>query len=69
MAEAWDSAMRKMPTPKLTAVLEGAVQEHARRCTQGRRHRLRYAHQGSRRAAVIIHGNQTEHLSRPTSAF
>ena len=70
VAEAWDSAMRKMPTPKLTAVLESAVQEHAPPLHQGRRIWLRYAHQGGHRPPrIIIHGNQTEHLSQAYIRF
>ena len=70
VAEAWDSAMRKMPTPKLTAVLESAVQEHAPPLHQGRRIKLRYAHQGGHRPPrIIIHGNQTEHLPQAYIRF
>jgi GTP-binding protein len=58
VAEAWDSAMRKMPTPKLTAVLESAVQEHAPPLHQGRRIKLRYAHQGGHRPPADYHPRQ-----------
>jgi GTP-binding protein len=70
VAEAWESATRKMATPKLTAVLEAAVAEHAPPLHQGRRIKLRYAHQGGHRPPrIIIHGNQTEHLSQAYIRF
>ncbi|MCB1760722.1 MAG: ribosome biogenesis GTPase Der [Gammaproteobacteria bacterium] len=58
---AYANANRKLPTPELTRVLEGAVQEHQPPKVHGRRIKLRYAHQGGRNPPiVVIHGNQTE---------
>jgi len=57
------SAMRDLPTPELTAILEQAVQGHQPPLVRGRRIKLRYAHQGGRNPPVIvIHGNQTERV-------
>src|SRR5690606_16082824 len=50
-----------LSTPVLTRTLERAVQQHQPPQVQGRRIKLRYAHQGGRNPPVIvIHGNQTE---------
>lgn len=63
VSEAYDSATKKMPTPKLTKILQEAVVQHAPPMVQGRRIKLRYAHQGgSCPPCVIIHGNQLNHL-------
>ena len=56
----FDSAMRAMPTPQLTRVLEKAMEAHQPPIVKGRRIKLRYAHQGGRNPPrIIIHGNQT----------
>ena len=61
--KAYASAMRELPTPALTAILEKAVQEHQPPLVRGRRIKLRYAHQGGRNPPlVVIHGNQTERV-------
>jgi ribosome-associated GTPase EngA len=53
----------ELPTPKLTRVLEQAVERHQPPAVLGRRIRLRYAHQGGHNPPlVIVHGNQTERL-------
>jgi GTP-binding protein len=58
---AYASAVRELPTPELTRILEQAVQEHQPPLVRGRRIKLRYAHQGGRNPPVIvIHGNQTK---------
>jgi GTP-binding protein len=58
--KAYASAMRELPTPELTRILENAVQAHQPPLVRGRRIKLRYAHQGGRNPPVIvIHGNQT----------
>jgi GTP-binding protein len=45
-------------------LLEEAVFKHNPPLRNGRRIKLRYAHQGGRNPPIIvIHGNQTEHLS------
>ncbi len=57
------AATIKVPTPELTRLLEQAVHAHQPPLVQGRRIKLRYAHQGGQRPPVIvIHGNQTERL-------
>ena len=55
---AFAAAMREMPTPDLTRVLEAAIRQHQPPLVRGRRIRLRYAHQGGRNPPVIvIHGS------------
>jgi len=55
------AAMRVMPTPELTRVLEAAMKQHQPPLVRGRRIRLRYAHQGGRNPPIIvIHGAQAE---------
>jgi GTP-binding protein len=50
-----------MSTTELTHELEAAVIAHSPPMVNGRRIKLRYAHQGGRNPPVIvIHGNQTE---------
>ncbi len=57
------AAAIKVSTPELTRLLERAVREHQPPLVQGRRIKLRYAHQGGQSPPVIvIHGNQTERL-------
>ena len=61
--QAHASAMRDLPTPELTDILEQVVQAHQPPMVRGRRIKLRYAHQGGRNPPVIvIHGNQTERV-------
>jgi GTP-binding protein len=58
---AYRGATAKFATPRLTRVLETAVQRHAPPLVHGRRIKLRYAHQGGQNPPVIvIHGNQVE---------
>ncbi|MEI6414027.1 MAG: ribosome biogenesis GTPase Der [Pseudomonadota bacterium] len=58
--QVYANAIRQLPTPMLTRVLEEAVQAHAPPIARGHRIKLRYAHQGGRNPPVIvIHGNQT----------
>ena len=60
---AFASAMRELPTPALTDILEKIVQGHQPPLVRGRRIKLRYAHQGGRNPPIIvIHGNQTERV-------
>jgi GTP-binding protein len=60
---AFANATRDLPTPELTRLLQEAVQAHQPPLVQGRRIKLRYAHQGGRNPPIIvIHGNQTEAL-------
>jgi GTP-binding protein len=59
--QAYESAMAKIPTPRLTRVLEDAVAEHQPPLVHGRRIKFRYAHLGGKNPPrIIIHGNQTE---------
>lgn len=61
--EAQRAALRDIPTPELTRVLERAVEQHQPPMVRGRRPKLRYAHQGGKRPPlIIIHGNQLEQL-------
>jgi len=58
---AYDASMRDMPTPKLSKVLEKALEAHQPPLVKGRRIKLRYAHQGGRNPPrIVIHGNQTD---------
>ena len=58
-----EAALREMPTPELTRVLEKALEAHQPPLVRGRRIKLRYAHQGGRNPPVIIvHGNQIKHV-------
>jgi len=60
---AYRAATIKVPTPELTRLLERAVYEHQPPLVQGRRIKLRYAHQGGQNPPVIVvHGNQTARL-------
>jgi GTP-binding protein len=60
LVRGFDAAMRAMPTPALTRVLEKAIEAHQPPIVKGRRIKLRYAHQGGRNPPrIIIHGNQT----------
>jgi GTP-binding protein len=60
---AYRAAVIKVPTPELTRLLERAVHDHQPPLVQGRRIKLRYAHQGGQNPPVIvIHGNQTTRL-------
>ena len=59
--EAYASAMLKIPTSRLTRIMETAIQMHQPPLIGGRRIKLRYAHQGgSNPFLIIIHGNQTD---------
>ncbi len=58
---AFEASMREMPTPKLSKVLEKALEAHQPPLVKGRRIKLRYAHQGGRNPPrIVIHGNQTQ---------
>jgi len=57
------AALKDLPTPELTRVLEAALQAHQPPLVRGRRIKLRYAHQGGKNPPVIvIHGNQVVHV-------
>jgi GTP-binding protein len=56
---AYASAMQHYSTPDLTRLLEKAVQSHQPPMINGRRIKLRYAHQGGiNPPRIVIHGNQ-----------
>lgn len=60
---AYDSAMKKLPTPVLTKILQSAVTQHQPPLVHGRRIKLRYAHAGGHNPPlIVIHGTQTAHL-------
>jgi GTP-binding protein len=61
--DAYRAAVIKVPTAELTRLLERAVHDHQPPLVQGRRIKLRYAHQGGQNPPVIVvHGNQTARL-------
>jgi len=60
---AYESATRDLSTPKLTRILEQALEAHQPPLVRGRRLKLRYAHQGGvNPPRIIIHGNQTDQV-------
>jgi GTP-binding protein len=61
--QAYQSAFMDINTRFLTDLLEEAVFKHNPPMHNGRRIKLRFAHQGGRNPPVIVvHGNQTQHL-------
>ena len=63
--KAYDAAMFKVSTSRLTQILQDAVEAHPPPMVAGRRIKLRYAHLGGHNPPVIvIHGNQTSSLSK-----
>ena len=70
IAEAHASAIRKMPTPILTRLLQEAVQHQAPKRSGAFRPKLRYAHQGGMNPPiVVIHGNGLEHVTEAYKRF
>ncbi len=60
VAAAYDSAMCKLSTPRVTRALREAVAAYPPPRVRGRPIQLRYAHQGgSNPPLIIVHGNQT----------
>lgn len=60
---AYASATKKYATSELTLLLEKAVQSHQPPMINGRRIKLRYAHQGGMNPPrIIIHGNQANRV-------
>jgi len=60
---AFAAAIKKLPTPDLTRILEDAVSQHQPPMVRGRRIKLRYAHQGGRNPPlIVVHGTQTDSL-------
>ncbi|MGP4842561.1 ribosome biogenesis GTPase Der [Marinobacter sp. 1Y8] len=63
VADCYESTMAKWPTNQLTTILEDALLQHQPPLVNGRRIKLRYAHQGgSNPPVVVVHGNQTSKL-------
>lgn len=61
--QAYQSATQRFSTSQLTRILQDAVLSHQPPLVQGRRIKLRYAHQGGTNPLVfVVHGNQTKKL-------
>ncbi len=61
--EAYQSATKKLATPKLTKILQEAVVQHSPPLVRGRRIKLRYAHAGGHNPPrIVLHGNQLDEL-------
>jgi GTP-binding protein len=57
VAEAYDAAMSKLPTPKLTRALIAAVERQQPPRAGMSRPKLRYAHQGGHNPpTIVVHG-------------
>jgi GTP-binding protein len=60
---AYQAAMARLPTPRLTRALQAAVTRQAPPRAGVVRPKLRYAHQGGvNPPRIVIHGNALEHL-------
>ena len=60
---AYESAMFKGATHRLTQILEDAVEQHQPPMVGGRRIKMRYAHMGGQNPPlIVIHGNQMDHV-------
>lgn len=67
---AYKSAMAKLSTPKLTRVLEEAIQQHQPPISKGIRPKLRYAHQGgSNPPIIVVHGNHVDGVKQSYVRF
>lgn len=61
--KAYECAMQKTSTAKLTRILEQAVENFQPPLVQGRRIKLKYAHSGGNNPPIfVIHGNQVDKL-------
>lgn len=61
--QVYDAAMRPLPTPALTRVLQDALMAHQPPLVKGRRMKMRYAHAGGHNPPIIVvHGNQLEEV-------
>jgi GTPase len=68
--QGYSSAMAKWSTNRLTTLLEDAVAQHPPPLVNGRRIKMRYAHQGgSNPPLIIVHGNQTDALPNSYCRF
>ncbi|MFC0708495.1 ribosome biogenesis GTPase Der [Azorhizophilus paspali] len=67
---AFQSAVTRWPTSRLTRILEDAVQEHQPPLVNGRRIKLRYAHLGGANPPlIVIHGNQVEAVPKAYTRY
>ncbi len=70
IVDAHASAIRKMPTPVLTRLLQEAVEHQTPKRSGAFRPKLRYAHQGGMNPPVIvIHGNSLDHVTAAYKRF
>jgi GTP-binding protein len=70
IGEAHASAVKKMPTPVLTRLVQEAVEHQAPRRAGMFRPKLRYAHQGGMNPPlVVVHGNSLEHVTDAYKRF
>ena len=70
IAKAHQAAMRKMPTPQLTRLLQEAVRFQGPKRSGMFRPKLRYAHQGGMNPPVIVvHGNSLEGVTDAYKRF
>lgn len=61
--EAHASAFLRIPTPRLTRLMESALAAHPPPLVRGRRIKLRYAHQGGQNPPLLVfHGNQVDEI-------
>ena len=64
ISDAHQSAIRKLPTPVLTRLLQEAVEHQTPKRAGMFRPKLRYAHQGGMNPPIIVvHGNSLEHVT------
>ncbi len=64
LTQAYQAAMRRLPTPQLTRVLHEAVQFQQPRRSGMYRPKLRYAHQGGMNPPiVVVHGNSLDGIT------
>ncbi len=68
--QAYSAAMTKIPTRRMTEILEDAVTEHQPPMVNGRRIKLRYAHLGgSNPPIIVVHGNQVDSVPRSYTRY
>ncbi len=70
IGDAHASAVKKMPTPVLTRLVQEAVEHQAPKRAGMFRPKLRYAHQGGMNPPlVVVHGNSLEHVTDAYKRF
>jgi GTP-binding protein len=70
IGDAHASAIKKMPTPVLTRLLQEAVEHQAPKRAGAFRPKLRYAHQGGMNPPlIVIHGNSLDHITDAYKRF